>query len=203
MQAPRAMGTTGWQAPSITTMASDETPRPDPQYRARDLLGVPCLLSLARVPLGAVFPLVVADARAAIAVIALAGLTDLLDGWWARRFHQTTAIGAVADGATDKVFVLAVVLTLVFTHRLAPWQALVLGARELGEIVLAAVVLLRRDAHARHEEQRADALGKATTVAQFAAVALALVGSPFTGWAALATGAMGLVTVVHYAPRSL
>ncbi len=183
--------------------ASDDTAPHDPEYRLRDLLGVPGLLSLARVPLGAVFPLVVADTRAAIAVIALAGLTDLLDGWWARRFHQTTAIGAVADGVTDKVFVLAVVLTLAFTHRLAPWQALVLGAREFGEIVLGAVVLLRRDAHARHEEQRADALGKATTVAQFAVVALALAGSPFTGWAALVTGALGLITVAHYAPRSL
>lgn len=189
MQVPRwAMGASGWQAPSITTMASDDAAPHDPQYRLRDLLGVPCLLSLARVPLGAVFPLVVGDARAAIAVIALAGLTDLLDGWWARRFHQTTAIGAVADGATDKVFVLAVVLTLVFTHRLAPWQALVMGAREFGEIILATAVLLRRDAHARHEEQRADALGKATTVAQFAVVALALLGSPWRGWAAAVTG---------------
>lgn len=183
-------------------MIDDETPH-DPEYRLRDLLKVPCLLSLARVPLAGVFPLVVGDARVALGVIALAGLTDLLDGWWARRFQQTTAIGAVVDGATDKVFVLAVVLTLVFTHRLAAWQALALGARELGELVLAAAVLLRRDAHARHEEQRADALGKATTVAQFAVVVLALLGSPLTACVAVVTGALGLAAVAHYAPRSL
>ncbi len=40
-------------------------------------------------------------------------------------------------------------------------------------------------------------------MAQFAVVALALAGSPFTGWAALATGVLGLITVAHYAPRSL
>lgn len=175
----------------------------DPQYRARDLLKVPCLLSLSRVPLGAAFPLVVGSAPAALGLISVAGLTDLLDGWWARRFRQTTPIGAVVDGATDKVFVLAVVLTLALTHRLAPWQALALGAREFGELLLAAVVLLRRDAHARHEEQRADALGKATTVAQFAVVVLAILGSPLTGAAAVVTGLLGLAAVAHYVPRSL
>ena len=58
-----------------------------------------------------------------------AGATDVLDGWWARRFGQTSPMGAVVDGATDKIFVLGVVITLAVTHRLTPWQAVVLGAR--------------------------------------------------------------------------
>ena len=182
---------------------SEPDAHPDPEYRWRDLLRAPCLLSFARVPLAAVFPLVVDRAAWALAVIALAGVTDILDGWWARRFRQTTAIGAVLDGATDKVFVLGVVLTLVFTRRLLPWQACALGAREFGELILAGVVMLRRDAHARHEEQRADALGKLTTVAQFAVVVTALTAPRWVGAGAIVTGALGAVAVAHYAKRSL
>lgn len=175
----------------------------DPRYQLRDLLHVPGMLSLARVPLTGLFALVAREPWWALGVLGLAGLSDVLDGWWARHFRQTTPIGAVVDGATDKIFVLGVVITLVVTHHLAPWQAVVLGARDLGEALLAGVVLLRRDAPARHQEQRADALGKATTVMQFAAVVLALWRSPATPWAVVLTGALGALTAVHYARRSL
>jgi cardiolipin synthase (CMP-forming) len=175
----------------------------EPRYQLRDLLGVPGLLSLARVPLAVLFFFIAGDRWWALGVIALAGLTDLLDGWWARRFHQTSSIGAVVDGATDKVFVLGVVIALTVTHRMAPWQAALLGAREVGEVILAGVVLLRRDAPARHHEQRADALGKLTTGLQFATVALALWRSPATGCFAVATGALGAIAALHYARRSL
>lgn len=175
----------------------------DPKYQLRDLLGVPGLLSLARVPLAGLFALVAADPWWALGVLALAGLTDVLDGWWARRFHQTSALGAVADGATDKLFVLGVVITLVVMHRLTPVEAIVLGAREIGEALLAAAVLLRQNAPARHHEQRADVFGKATTVLQFISVVFALWRSPATSWVVVATGALGALTAAHYARRSL
>lgn len=179
------------------------SPSADPQYLLRDLLRVPGLLSLARVPLMALFALVAHKPWWAFGVLALAGLTDVLDGWWARRFGQTSPMGAVVDGATDKIFVLGVVITLAVTHRLTPWEAVVLGARDIGEALLAAVVLLRRDSPARHHEQRADVFGKATTVLQFAAVVLALWRSPATPWAVVLTGALGALTAAHYARRSL
>lgn len=175
----------------------------DPAYRLRDLARVPCLLSLARIPLAAIFPAVVGDPRAALAVILLSGVTDLLDGWWARRFHQTTDLGALLDGVTDKVFVLAVALTLALTGRLSPLEVLLLGTRDLGELVILAIALSRSDARMRHEAQRADLYGKATTLLQFAAVVLALFGHPARATVAWAAGALGAFTAVHYARRSL
>jgi cardiolipin synthase len=172
-----------------------------PTYRARDLLRVPCLLSLARVPLAGVFPLVVADPRWAFGVLALSGISDVLDGWWARRFHQTSDLGAALDGITDKVFVLAVAVTLLVTARLTPVEVVLLGARDIGEIVLLLALMLRRDARARHEQPRADVFGKATTLLQFVAVSLALVGHPSRAWAAWGAGLLGAATAVHYARR--
>jgi len=174
-----------------------------PVYRARDLARVPCILSLARVPLAGVFPLVVGEPRAALGVILLSGLTDLLDGWWARRFHQGSDLGALLDGVTDKVFVLSVALTLALTGRLTAWEVLLLGTRDLGELVILAVALPRKDARFRHEAQRADLYGKATTLLQFAAVVLALFGHPLRATVAWAAGALGAFTAIHYARRSL
>ena len=175
----------------------------EPRYQLRDLFRVPGLLSLLRVPLTGLFAFVAGDPRWALATLGLAGLTDVLDGWWARRFRQTSAIGALADGLTDKIFVLGVVVTLAVTHRLTPWQVVLLGARDIGEILLAGVLLFRREAPARHQEQRADVFGKATTVLQFVALVLALWRSPATPWVVVATGVFGTITALHYARRSL
>lgn len=172
-----------------------------PNYRARDLLRVPCLLSLARVPLAAVFPVVVDDPWRAFAVLALSGLSDVLDGWWARRFHQTSDLGAALDGITDKVFVLAVALTLLVTARLSKVEVLLLGARDIGELLLLLALLRRRDARLRHEQPRADVFGKATTLLQFVAVSLALVGHPHRALVAWGAGALGAVTAIHDARR--
>lgn len=181
----------------------DRTDRHRPDYRLRDLARVPCLLSLARVPLAAMFPLVVEDPRAALGVILLSGLTDLLDGWWARRFGQSSDLGALLDGITDKVFVLAVALTLALTGKLRAVEVALLGVRDFGELVILAVALPRKDARFRREAQRADHYGKATTLLQFVAVVLALIGHPLRATVAWAAGALGALTAVHYARRSL
>jgi cardiolipin synthase len=68
--------------------------------RAREpFLSVANLLSLSRLPLGAVFAWTLLGPLGSwwwppLAVVALAGLTDLLDGWFARRTFARTAGGA-------------------------------------------------------------------------------------------------------------
>jgi len=176
---------------------------PDPRYELRHLLLVPSLLSLARLPLAALFPFVVGDVWRALAVLLAAAASDLLDGWVARRWNQCTPLGAALDGATDKVFILTVAVTLAATHRLSALELLLLGARDLGELALAAVIALRRDAKALHDEQRASAWGKAATVVQFVAVVLALAGRPERLWAAALAGAVGVAAVAFYARRGL
>ena len=83
------------------------------RYRARDLLLPPGWVSLSRVPLAVAFPFVEESAAASLVVLSLAALTDVVDGYLARRLDMATPTGAVLDGITDKLFVATVVVSLV------------------------------------------------------------------------------------------
>jgi CDP-diacylglycerol--glycerol-3-phosphate 3-phosphatidyltransferase/cardiolipin synthase len=174
------------------------------EYRARDLVTVPSLLSLCRLPLAAAFPFA-ARPVVGLAIMAAAGLSDVLDGWYARRFRQQTPTGAVLDGIMDKLFVLAVAVTLVVHGTLTVVEALVLGARELGEAPLVVVSLVRRAPRLEDvaAPRTANALGKVATVLQFVAVAMAMLAAPLRTPAIGVTGVVGAVAAVSYWRREL
>lgn len=175
--------------------------RVEARYRAEDLWKVPSLLSLSRAPLAVAFVLVARRPSWALAVLALAGLSDVLDGWLARRWNQCTATGAMVDGVTDKLFVIAVAWSLWHVGSLTLVEVLLLGVRDLGEVLVTARVALSADDHALHEEQRANVLGKATTLLQFVAVVCAILG---VGHLAICVGAaaVGALAAISYARRT-
>jgi CDP-diacylglycerol--glycerol-3-phosphate 3-phosphatidyltransferase/cardiolipin synthase len=107
-------------------------------FELRDAWRGPSLVSLARVPLAALFPCFVDRPAAAIAILLAGGLSDALDGFWARRTGQVTATGAMLDPITDKIFVLSVAMTLLATGRLSALELLLLAAREALELPLVA-----------------------------------------------------------------
>lgn len=59
---------------------------------------------------------------ASAAVFGLAAITDWLDGWIARRYHQSSAFGAFLDPVADKLMV-AVALFLIVQGHPTPWMA--------------------------------------------------------------------------------
>ena len=85
--------------------------RPGTGYRWRDLGLPPAWLSLSRIPLAVAFAMAISRPLAALIVLAASALSDVLDGWIARRYHMVTATGAALDPITDKLFVLTVVVT--------------------------------------------------------------------------------------------
>lgn len=155
-----------------------------PRLQARDLLLPPNILSLMRLPLALLFPMVVGNAVSAFAVLCAAGLTDVFDGWLARRNGQVTAVGAIVDPVADKVFAITVVLTLVLHQRIPAWGIFALTAREILELPLLLWVLATRhgaawkmgNAPADEPEviARANVPGKLATVFQFCAVLSAI-----------------------------
>ncbi len=103
------------------------------------MTNIPNLLTLFRIVL---IPVLVAsfyiggDAanRLACAIFVLAGITDFLDGYVARRFDQRSALGRFLDPVADKLVVAAALLMMVgFGHvgGLAVLPALVILCREI------------------------------------------------------------------------
>lgn len=174
-----------------------------PTYRARDLLLFPNLLSAARVPLAVAFPLVVSHRGAALGVLAAAALTDVLDGFLARRWHQATPLGALVDGITDKVFGVSLLGTLVGSHLLSPVLALLLATRELGELPLALRLLSSKRARRVELDRKANVFGKVATGLEFGTVVAALMGTPHLTILVGVTAVIGGVAAATYWMREI
>jgi cardiolipin synthase len=173
-------------------------------YRARDLVGVPGLLSLSRCPLAVAFPFVVERPAAALAILGAAGVSDVLDGWYARHFAQATPTGAALDPVTDKIFVSTVAMTLVVGGHLSPVDVLLLSTREIGEAPLVLWIALSRRARVlRAAHPSANYPGKVATVLQFAAAAGALVRTRHLRWMIAAAAVAGAFAAATYWARAL
>ncbi len=174
------------------------------QYRAKDLLLVPSVLSLARIPLALAFVLALNHPGIELAILIAAGVTDVVDGWYARRFGQVTATGAVLDPITDKAFVLTVVVALVLTSRLSVGSVMLLATREIGELPLVLWwALSHQRRRARMQAPMANIPGKLATCLQFMTVALALFRSPHTNELVLISAGAGAVAALAYWWRDL
>lgn len=195
------MGSTGpGQRGGITkTLEIDERSAQVSRYLARDLVRVPGLLSLLRIPLAACFPFVAGEPLAALAVLAAAGITDVLDGWYARRFGQVTPTGCAIDPITDKLFVLTVACTLVARGQLSIAAVVLLSTRELGELPLVLWLAL----NPRAEHPAANLPGKVATVLQFTAVSATLLEKPSASVWVIATAVAGAYAALAYWRRAL
>jgi CDP-diacylglycerol--glycerol-3-phosphate 3-phosphatidyltransferase/cardiolipin synthase len=167
-------------------------------YQLRDLARVPNLLSGARIPLALIFPLAANDAAFALGVVSVAGITDVLDGWAARRLGQATPVGALVDGVADKVFAASVLGTLVATGTLSPVAALLLATRELGELPLALRVLTSRRARLTLVDRRANRLGKIATVLEVATILAVIARMPGKPFLLAATALAGAAAAMSY-----
>ena len=130
---------------------------------ATRIVTVPNLVSTSRVALGFGF-LVIDAVPMRLALIAVASLTDFLDGWIARRTHAQSRIGALVDPVADRFFALCVVIGCVAGGQLSVWQAIALMFRDVMSII--GWFVARNVSWLRPITFKARLLGKAVTVLQ-------------------------------------
>jgi CDP-diacylglycerol--glycerol-3-phosphate 3-phosphatidyltransferase/cardiolipin synthase len=111
---------------------------------------------------------------AAAIVFALASLTDWLDGYWARKFNQTSSFGAFLDPVADKLMVIAALIVLVEFHRVGAIVSLIIVGRE---IVISALREWMANIGKRSNVAVA-MIGKIKTAAQMIAILLLLYFDP-------------------------
>ncbi|MGL5811011.1 MAG: CDP-alcohol phosphatidyltransferase family protein [Nocardioides sp.] len=107
----------------------------------------------------------------ALGVLMLAGITDFLDGYLARRLNQYSVIGEILDPVADRLYILAVVVGLGLREIIPWWFALALPARDLFLWML--VPFLRRRGYSALPVH---VLGKAATFNLLYAFPLLLLG---------------------------
>jgi CDP-diacylglycerol--glycerol-3-phosphate 3-phosphatidyltransferase len=107
----------------------------------------------------------------ALIIFWAAALTDLLDGYLARRWGQITTIGTLLDPIADKLLISAALISLVQVHAVPAWMVVVIVAREF------AVSGLRSIAAAEGYTIKASDLGKTKMMSQVAAVSCLLLST--------------------------
>jgi CDP-diacylglycerol--glycerol-3-phosphate 3-phosphatidyltransferase len=136
-------------------------------------------------------------------VFGIAGITDQVDGFLARRWHVESRFGQLADPLADRLMIDAAVILLAVYDRL-PWVGL---AVIIGRDVL--LLVGSRFLAPRGVEIEVNMLGKAATWVLYAAIGFRIVTHPSTQWplylfwAGLALAVVAAVFYIRTARREL
>jgi CDP-diacylglycerol--glycerol-3-phosphate 3-phosphatidyltransferase len=142
--------------------------------------------------------LLLANDTFAVVVFLAAGLTDMLDGYLARRWKQVTTVGTLLDPVADKLLISAALISLVQMRLLPGWMVILIIGREF------AVSGLRSIAAAEGYTIKAGELGKTKMVFQVLGVTLVMLSIRWSAIRPVALGAMwavvlfGLASAVDY-----
>jgi phosphatidylglycerophosphate synthase len=167
-------------------MAHTETPT---------VLTVPNLVSTSRVVLALGF-LAMDAVPVRLALIAVASLTDFLDGWIARRTKVVSRFGALIDPVADRFFVLCVVIAYVMGEQLTVWQAVAIFFRDIMSLI--GWFTARNVSWLRPIRFRARPLGKLVTALQLLTFIAVLLAPATVDPLVILVGVLGLIATVDY-----
>ena len=113
-------------------------------------LNLPNLISLARLLLVPLEIWLILAGRYGLAfwVLVVAGLSDGLDGFIAKRFDRRTRLGALLDPVADKAMLISVYITLGVAHQL--WTLLVILVVFRDVLIIGGFLLMQVFAVAKH-----------------------------------------------------
>jgi CDP-diacylglycerol--glycerol-3-phosphate 3-phosphatidyltransferase len=146
----------------------------------RDIFNLPNSVSMARIGvIPVLFALLLAPGFVMSLVITalfiVAALTDLLDGYIARRYEIVTPMGKLLDPIADKLIVNTAMIMMIPIGRIPAWIVAVIIIRDF------AVDGIRSIASAEGIIIQASPLGKRKTLCQIFAVSALMIHYPFLG----------------------
>ena len=135
-------------------------------------------------------------------VFAVAGVTDQVDGWLARRWQVESSFGKIADPLADRLMIDAAVILLWHAGRL-PWIALAIPLRDVALVAGYKLVV------GRGYDFSVNLAGKAATWLLYASLGFVMVTSDGTNWplwifwAGVVLAAVSLVGYLQKARREV
>jgi cardiolipin synthase len=144
-----------------------------------DALNIPNIITLARIILVPVIVWAIASNQMeiAFAVFVVAGISDAVDGFLAKRFNMTSELGALLDPLADKALLVSIYVALGIWGAVPRWIVILVVSRDI-MIVTAVIVSWLFD---KPIPMKPSMVSKLNTVAQvaFAALVLASLGFDF------------------------
>jgi cardiolipin synthase len=155
-----------------------------PIAEEKPAVNIPTLITIGRIlAVPVAIWLILADhLMSAFWVFVLAGITDGIDGFLARRWNQRTELGAYLDAIADKALLVSIYITLAVVERIPDLLTIAVVSRDLmivGAVILSWVI-------GKPVTIRPTVVSKVNTLAQiaFAALVLAMGGFGYdSGWA--------------------
>lgn len=104
---------------------------------------LPNLITIARLIIVPLVIVMIGQGRWGVAFVlfALAGISDAVDGYLARRFEMQSELGAYLDPLADKALLVSIYVTLSVVGVLPGWLAIVVVSRDI--MIVSAIILSR------------------------------------------------------------
>jgi len=178
------------------------------------VITLPNIITLSRIFAVPFFAICLIYGHVAVACIIFfaAGLTDVLDGYLARRFNQESKLGALLDPIADKILITTAFVALILTR--GPWAAkiplwiMVTAISRDATIVLASIVTYRSLYSNRFKPSM---LGKITTFLELTIISISLLANTITSctwcqllapWIYYPMAGMIVASGIHYFLRN-
>ena len=116
-------------------------------FRKNQIITIPNLLSLARLLLIPLIVMLYLEGKnyGAFGVIVLSGITDLVDGFVARRFNMMSDFGKILDPAADKLTQAALFICLASNYSLLWMLFGIFALKEIGMMIMGAIDIKKTD----------------------------------------------------------
>ena len=156
---------------------------PESEQPSTRVWTAPNVLSFLRLAMVPVFLVLIVRGHDALALLVLvvSSISDYLDGWIARRFHQVTRLGQLLDPLADRLFIFATLIGLAVREIVPWWFLAAVFGRDLMLAVLG-VVLANRG----YGPLPVHHLGKVATFCLFYALPLIMLAQAFPSVAPVA-----------------
>ncbi len=145
--------------------------------KCRDHLSIPNLITLGRVIIIPIifWLLVSGQTRGAFLLFVLAGISDAVDGWLAKRWNMQTELGAYLDPMADKLLIVSIYVALGVAGELPSWLVIAVVSRDI--LIVLGVLLCW--IIGRPVEIQPHLVSKANTASQLLLAALVLADEGF------------------------
>lgn len=155
-------------------------------------MNIPNLITVGRifmVPL-VVWLIITGEMQLAVVTFVIAGISDALDGFLAKRFNWQTVLGAYLDPVADKALLVSIYIVLGINGHLPVWLVIAVVSRDviiIGAILLSWIVGRPVQVHPLY-------ISKANTLGQILLAALVLADLGFSLGLTALTGVLIWVT---------